>query len=147
MAESTQTQNNSKNLDVQALLKQQNDKFEQKMQAQKEEMQAKLDDMAKLNNKLTEELNNLKTNTAQENALLGEQIAKIVPDNKLNCYNPFNPKLNYSVYNEEAQITTLMSGDEIECIIGLQEHITKKLINGEKEFKKFPYVVKLLNTK
>ena len=107
-------------------------------------MQGKIDAMVKKNKELTEELNNLKTNTAEENALLGEKIAKINPEEKKDLYNPYNSKILYSVFNEEAQITTVMTGDEVECIVGLAEHITKKLIAGEKEFTKHPYTVTLI---
>lgn len=130
--------------EVEELLKKQAETFTKQIAEQKENMQGKIDAMVKKNKELTEELNNLKTNTAEENALLGEKIAKINPEEKKDLYNPYNSKILYSVFNEEAQITTVMTGDEVECIVGLAEHITKKLIAGEKEFTKHPYTVTLI---
>lgn len=114
------------------------------LEAQEAKFDKKMADLKAENDRLREELTNLKSNTEEENALLGEKIAKIIPEEKKNLYNPYRPDIYYNVYNEEAKVTTLMSGDEVEGIVGLQEYITKKLIAGEKEFKKFPYVVTLV---
>ena len=137
----------STNINIEEVLKKQNDEFEQKLQKQKEEMQAKLDAMTGVNEQLTQELDNLKTNTATENALLGEQIAKISPETVKSSYDPYDKHVLYSVYNENAKITTLMTGDEVEGIVGLDLYITEDLKNGKKNFKKYPYEVNLYEKK
>ena len=120
---------------------------EELLKKQKEELtnafNEKLSALATQNEKLSEELTNLKTNTEEENRLLGQKIAKIDKKEEIKI-NPYDKKLRYEVYNEEAKATTICTGDEVECIVGMQEHITKKLQQGAKSFEKFPYKVKLL---
>jgi len=148
MEEVTTTQGGAEQVDnsvnVEEILKQQAEKFEAQQKAIIEQMNAKVEALAEQNTKLNEELNNLKTNTEEENRLLGQKIAKIKPDEKENTYNPYDKRITYEVYNEEAGATTIMCGDEVECIVGMQEHITEKLKKGAKSFEKFPYKVKLI---
>ena len=131
--------------EVEKLLKKQADDFAQKMAEQKQEMQDKIDTMAEENKKLTDELANIKTNTAEENALLGEQIKAITKNEELPQYNPFADTILYRVKNEVAGIETIMTGDEVEGIIGsIDKHLIKKLVNGEKEIQKHPYTIILI---
>lgn len=122
-------------IDVEALLKK-----------QAEEFKAQLDAMAERNNKLAEELTNLKSNTAEENRLLGETIAAIQEGKEpAPKYDPYNPDLLYKVHNETAGIDTIMTGDEVEGIVGvISVHLTQKLIEGAKEIEKHPYKITLL---
>lgn len=120
---------------------------EKLLEKQKEELtnifNEKLTALTEMNTKLSEELANLKTNTEEENRLLNQKVAKINKDDKPKI-NPYDKKLRYEVYNEEAGATTICTGDEVECIVGMQEHITLKLQAGAKSFEKYPYKVKLL---
>ena len=129
---------------VEELLAKQKEELLAQQNAIVEQMAAKVDALAEQNLKLTEELTNLKTNTEEENRLLGQKIANIKPEEKDNDYNPYSKKLHYEVYNEEAKATTICTGDEVECIVGMQEHITVKLKKGAKSFDKYPYKVKLI---
>ena len=124
-----------KNVDIEALLKQQAEMFKTQMDA-----------LAERNNKLAEELANLKNHTAEESKLLGESIAAIAEGKEPTPkYDPFAADLLYKVYNETAGITTIMTGDEVEGIIGVvQKHLKVKLMNGEKTVEKHPYTVTLL---
>jgi len=140
----TQKPQKTQNVNFEALLKQQAELFEAQQKKAMEEMQEKINTLAANNLALTEELLNLKTNTAEENALLGEKIAQIGGKPELPEYNPYDPKLLYEVYNKEAAATTIMGGDEVECIVGLHEEITANLKLGATEFAKHPYTVKLL---
>lgn len=120
-------------VDIQELLK-----------AQADEFKAQLDALATRNNELATELANLKANTEEENALLGEQIAKVAGKEAVPTYNPFARHILYEVYNEIAGITTIMTGDEVQGIIGsLAKHLKAKLVKGEKEVDKHPYKIKV----
>lgn len=131
-------------VNVEELLKKQAAMFEAQQKAIIEQMNEKVEALAEQNTKLNEELNNLKTNTEEENRLLGQKIANIKPEEKENTYNPYDAHIFYEVYNEEAKATTIMGGDEVECIVGNKEYITKKLKSGAKSFEKHPYKVKLI---
>lgn len=134
--------------DVQALLKAQADEFKAQLQAQAEENKAQLEALANRNNELATELANIKANTAEENALLGEKIAEISKTEVKPTYNPFASNILYEVYNEIAGITTIMTGDEVQGIIGsIQKHLKVKLVNGAKQVEKHPYKIKLIEKK
>jgi len=134
-AAETKNDNKEQTVDVKALL-----------DAQAKEFKAQMDALAERNNKLAEELANLKSNTAEENRLLGESIQAIAEGKEpAPTYNPFAPNLLYKVHNETAGIDTIMTGDEVEGIIGVvQKHLKEKLVNGEKTVEKHPYTVTLL---
>ena len=91
-------------------------------------------------------MTNLKSNTAEENRLLGETIAAIQEGKEpAPKYDPYNPDLLYKVHNETAGIDTIMTGDEVEGIVGvISVHLTQKLIEGAKEIEKHPYKITLL---
>lgn len=149
MAEQTAGQNkDAKTVDIDAILKKQNEEFEAKQKAFAEEMQGKIDALTEKNAQLKDELTNIKTNTEEENALLGEQIAKIANVETKPSYNPFAEGILYDVYNEKAGIHTKMTGDEVKGIIGsIDKHLKVKLINGEKEIEKHPYKITLIEKK
>lgn len=129
--EKTTGEGETKGLDVEALLKKQAADF-----------QAQIDAMKAQNNRLNEELANLKTNTAEENELLGQKIAKIAGAENVPNYNPYLEDILYDVQNLDAGITTRMCGDEVRGIIGsIDKHLTKKLINGETRIEKHPYII------
>lgn len=131
-------------VDVQALLKAQAEEFKAQLKAQAEENKAQLDALATRNNELATELANLKTNTAEENALLGEKIAQVTGQEVVPTYNPFARDIMYKVYNEVAGITTIMTGDEVQGIIGsIQKHLKEKLAKGEKKIEKHPYKIEV----
>ena len=139
MTEKTQTKTaetteKTQEIDVKELLK-----------AQAEQLEA----LAKRNNELATELSNLKANTAEENELLGEKI-KAIKDGKKDLpeYNPFQESILYKVTNEVAKITTIMTGDEVQGIIGsIDIHIQNKLIKGDKKVEKHPYIIELIPEK
>ena len=129
-------------VDVQALLKAQADEFKAQLQAQAEANKAQLDALATRNNELATELSNLKANTAEENALLGEKIAQVAGVEVKPTYNPFAKNILYKVYNEKADITTIMTGDEVQGIIGsIAKHLKEKLVNGAEKVEKHPYKI------
>lgn len=131
-------------VDIQALLKAQAEEFRAQMQAQAEENKAQLEALATRNNELATELANLKANTEEENALLGEKIAQVAGVEVKPAYNPFAKGILYEVYNEIAGITTIMTGDEVQGLIGsIAKHLKKKLVEGAKEVDKHPYKIKL----
>lgn len=131
-------------VDVQALLKAQADEFKAQLQAQADENKAQLEALATRNNELATELSNLKTNTAEENALLGEKIAQVTGKEVVPTYNPFARDVMYKVYNEVAGITTVMTGDEVQGIVGsIQKHLKEKLAKGEKKIEKHPYKIEV----
>lgn len=135
-------------INVEELLKKQNEEFTKKQKELADSMQAKLDEMAEQNKKLTEELDNLKTNTEIENELLGEKIARYTQNNDLPDYNPFDKDILYKVKNQDAGIETLMTGDEVKGIIGaIDTYLEEKLINGAKTIEKHPYVITLVEKK
>lgn len=136
-------------IDVEALLEAQAKKFEERINAQTKANEEQIKALLEKNEELATELNNLKTNTAEENELLGEKIAAIREGKKdLPDYNPFEEKILYEVANEVAGIVTIMTGDEVQGIIGsIDTHLQKKLINGEKEIEKYPYKIKLIEDK
>ena len=138
-----QNKNDSKpDVNVEEILKKQAEEFAKQQKEFAANMQAKMDKMAEQNKKLTEELNNLKTNTAEENALLGEKIAKVSGEAAKPNYDPFEPTILYKVKNKDARIETLMTGDEVKGIIGaIDRHLEKRLINGDKTIEKHPYVI------
>ena len=133
-------------IDVEALLKKQAEEFQAILKAQAEANKAEIDAMAERNNKLAEELANFKNHTAEESKLLGESIAAIAEGKEpAPKYNPYDPNLLYNVHNETAGIDTIMTGDEVEGIIGvISVHLTQKLIEGAKEVEKHPYTITLL---
>lgn len=135
------------NVDFEKLLKEQAKQFEEQQKALVENMTKKMEDVLKKNAELQEELSNLKDHTAEENAILGEQIKAVKEGKEEPKCLPYLPTVLYEVYNEEAGITTIMTGDEVEGIVGLSEYITKKLQAGETEFSKHPYKVKKLEEK
>ncbi|MCD7740438.1 MAG: hypothetical protein LUH11_03720 [Candidatus Gastranaerophilales bacterium] len=125
----TVSEENTQN-DISALLKAQ------------EENKKQIELLIAQNTQLTEELTNLKTNTAEENALLSQQIADIKGEEAIPEYNPYAENLLYKVYNEIAGITTVMTGDEVKGIVGnIDKHLTAKLKKGEKEIVKHPYTI------
>lgn len=131
-------------VDVQALLKAQADEFKAQLQAQADENKAQLEALAARNNELATELTNLKANTAEENALLGEKIAQVTGKEVVPTYNPFARDIMYKVYNEVAGITTVMTGDEVQGIVGsIQKHLKEKLAKGEKKIEKHPYKIEV----
>lgn len=131
-------------VDVQALLKAQADEFKAQLQAQADENKAQLEALAARNNELATELTNLKANTAEENALLGEKIAQVTGKEVVPTYNPFARDVMYKVYNEVAGITTVMTGDEVQGIVGsIQKHLKEKLAKGEKKIEKHPYKIEV----
>lgn len=135
-------------INVEELLKKQNEEFTKQQKELADSMQAKLDEMAEQNKKLTEELDNLKTNTAIENELLGEKIARYTQNNDLPDYNPFDKDILYKVKNKDAGIETLMTGDEVKGIVGaIDTYLEEKLINGAKTIEKHPYVITLVEKK
>ena len=133
-------------IDVEALLKKQAEEFQAILKAQAEANKAEIDAMAERNNKLAEELANFKNHTAEESKLLGESIAAIQEGKEpAPKYDPYNPDLLYKVHNETAGIDTIMTGDEVEGIVGvISVHLTQKLIEGAKEIEKHPYTITLL---
>lgn len=141
MSEKTQEVNNE--IDVQALLKKQAEEFKKLMEDQAKANKEQIDALVEKNNALNEELQNLKTNTEQENKLLGENIAAIAEGKAVAPqYNPFDPAILYKVYNETAGINTIMTGDEVEGIIGVvAKHLREKLVNGEEKIEKHPYTI------
>lgn len=143
MTEQNKTENkNTQNNDFAALLKAQEEKFIKQMKEQNNAMQEKINAMEEQNKKLTEELTNLKTNTEQENALLGEKIAKVTGIEEEPKYNPFDKSILYNVENEVAGITTVMTGDEVKGIIGsIDKHLRLKLVQGAKNIEKHPYKI------
>ena len=144
--QNTQTEANKEQIDVKALLEAQAKEFEEKMKAQAEANKEQIEALAARNNELATELSNLKANTAEENELLGEKI-KAIKNGKteLPDYNPFQERILYNVTNEVAKITTTMTGDEVQGIIGsIDEHLQKKLINGAKKIEKHPYIIELI---
>lgn len=146
MAEQNKTKKPEVN--VEELLKKQAEEFEKKQQELAEQMQAQLNDMVEQNKKLTEELDNLKTNTAEENALLGEQIAKVAGEAELPKYNPFAKDVLYMVENTDAGIKTLMTGDEVSGIVGsIDRYLEEKLIKGAKKIEKNQYIITLYEDK
>lgn len=151
MAENKQAQTDGQNkdLDIKALLAAQAKEFEDKIKAQAEANEKQLEALATRNNELATELANLKTNTAEENELLGERIAAIKNGaDDTPKYNPYKESILYKVENTEAGITTIMTGDEVQGIIGsIDKHLTKKLINGEKTVEKHPYKITLVEGK
>lgn len=146
MAEQTAEKAGISTAEVQKLLKEQADDFTKQMAEQTTQMQTKIDAMTEENQKLKDELANIKTNTAEENALLGEKIAKIANIETKPNYNPFAEGILYDVYNEKAGIHTKMTGDEVKGIIGsIDKHLKIKLINGTKEIEKHPYKITLIS--
>lgn len=139
----TKTEENKTNIDVQGLLKQQAEEFKKLMEEQAKKNEEQIKALVEKNNALSEELTNLKTNTAEENKLLGETIAAVKEGKAIApTYNPFAQNLLYKVYNETAKITTIMTGDEVEGIIGIvAKHLREKLIKGENEVEKHPYKI------
>lgn len=127
-------------IDYEAMFKRQQAQIDELIKANTEDKATAAKRIEVLETKLT----NVEANTAEENALLGQKLDKISPKDIKSGYNPYDSELLYEVRNEEAKTTTLMGGDEVEGIVGLQEHITKKLKNGEKSFEKHPYKVKLI---
>lgn len=129
-------------VDVEALLKAQEEKFNEILKAQKEENAKQIELLTNRNNELAEELTNLKTNTAEENELLGQKIAEIKGDEVKPKFDPYAPDRLYKVYNEVAGITTVMTGDEVEGIVGsIDKHLTEKLQKGAKTIDKHPYKI------
>ncbi len=129
-------------VDVQALLKAQADEFKAQLKAQADENKAQLEALATRNNELATELSNLKANTAEENALLGEKIAQVTGVEVKPTYNPFAKNILYKVFNEKAGITTIMTGDEVQGIVGsIQKHLKEKLVNGATKIEKHPYKI------
>lgn len=133
--------------DIKALLEEQEKKFEAQQMALVESMKKQIAEMEEKNAKLSEELSNLKDHTDEENAILGERLNAIKSNKEEPKCLPYLPTVLYEVFNEEAGITTIMTGDEVEGIVGLSEYITKKLEAGETEFNKHPYKVKKLDKK
>lgn len=149
MAEQTAEQGkDTKPVNVEALLKKQKEDFEQRQKNFAEQMEEKFKTLTDENTQLREELANVKSNTAEENALLGEKIAKIANVETKPSYNPFAEGILYDVYNEKAGIHTKMTGDEVKGIIGsIDKHLKVKLQNGAKEIEKHPYKITLIEKK
>lgn len=148
MAEDNKNKGTEPQVDVQALLKAQAEEFQSQLQAQAEKNKTQLEALSNRNNELATELANIKANTAEENALLGEKIAEISKTEIKPTYNPFASHILYEVYNEIAGITTIMTGDEVQGIIGsIQKHLKIKLANGAKTVEKHPYKIKLIEKK
>lgn len=125
----TKAEKQEKTIDVNALLKAQEEKFSNLI--------AELNDR---NKELAQELTNLKSNTEEENALLGQKIADIKGEEVKPVLDPYEECRLYKVYNSVAKITTIMTGDEVRGIIGsIDRHLTKKLRQGELEVEKHPY--------
>lgn len=152
MAEPQATKNENKNgnettqnTNIEALLKAQADEFKKLMEEQARANKEQIDALVEKNNTLTEELINLKTNTEAENKLLGENIAAIKEGkDPAPSYNPFKEDILYKVYNETAKVTTIMTGDEVQGIIGsIDIHLKKKLIEGAEKIEKHPYTITL----
>lgn len=143
MANEEKAATKEQNIDVTELLNKQAAEFKKLMEEQAKANKEQIDALVENNNALKEELQNLKTNTEAENKLLGENIAAIKEGKAAApLYDPFNPDLLYKVHNEIANIDTIMTGDEIEGIIGVvQKHLRGKLVAGEEKIEKHPYTI------
>ena len=135
--------------DIKALLKEQEEKFKAELEKQREENQKQMDALSEKNASLVEELNNLKQNTLEENELLVQKIKAVESGKTVEpSYNPFKSDILYKVYNETAKCTTIMTGDEVQGIIGsIDKHLKQKLVNGEKKIEKHPYTITLIEKK